>query len=209
MAFKVVHHTNEAAENDSMRKIVTAATTMLRHASPLAREIIDFLEARTPSVTIVVKNEPDPGFNCWKPGDANLDGGSGKVYWCSARPKQAGQPSAELGLIHELGHEYQLHTDRQKVLQSIESSGRVKVDQRKYISDFEDTVVLAIERPVAHDINNFLTNTLRIDPKSHLLEPIRDAYIRKNLFGAIVGPAPFIKQHEKPSKIEKNPRKWT
>ena len=156
----------------------------------------------------MVKDDQDPEFNRWAPGNATPQGGSGMVYWCSARPKMKGMPSAELSLIHELGHEYQLHTNRQKVLESLRRDGFVLIDRDKYLADFEDTVVLAIERPVAHEINAFLRNVMGVKEDSFLYEPIRKSYIRKKVFGAIKG-APFVKQDSKPSKIEKSPRGWT
>jgi hypothetical protein len=218
MGFKVVHLENWDLANGCEKKLLKqeparraqeafdAAIEYLKQ-SELATFILQGFDEREDITVIVVVNDsavPHPAerttdFNQWAPQlkagtqeEGSEDYGDSIIQWWSGKKKKAGDASAALGLMHEIGHEVQFRTEYEQWKKVVKptykkkygAAGGVQIDgfkmkgkaKKKFIANIEDTNVVALERAVANQINAALDT----DDKTRL-EPIRKAYLDERM----------------------------
>lgn len=179
------------------------AKKWLKDHSKLAKEILDdfdasdivvpvhvlMIEYKSGAGTIAGNYEALSGFNEYAPPDKKLGRKDWTVCWWSEKPKEANARSAELGLMHEIGHALQRLTQPTAFKEAVDPK-RGKKDIKKYGKPKtwqeagEDTLVISLERVVANQINTkhreeCKKGTINKQKLALLLEPIRLSYYDK------------------------------
>jgi hypothetical protein len=189
MAFEVKHYKMTSKNNEAEQQFVKAMN-FLKDYSPLAKEIIEDLEDSGSNIKVVVNDDKNQNlktnkdFNGWRPPMIKFKKSGSLIQWWSAREKVNGKRSAELGLMHEMGHALQFLSEHKQWKRAFQPKYKKLImyngtDMEE--SQIEDTVSISLERTVANEINEMLLEEKLARKISNAdyelrLEPIRKAY---------------------------------
>jgi hypothetical protein len=149
--------------NEIAKQKFNSAIQYLKSSSELAKMLIEELEGCPKTVEVIVRN--DDSGNDWRGPKMFQSNSGGTVHWYPDRVKTKENLSAELALMHELGHAYQFLSHEDWFASLVK--GRVGkfllpwrfclVKKRMEIpaiaQQFEDPNVQLIETEVAKQLN--------------------------------------------------------
>lgn len=162
--FLVISDREKSLSAEAAKAEFDKAVEYLSSKSSLAKDILRDLNLSGKTIQIIVQSSG--GANSWNP---SKQYSGGVVKWWPKRPKIAGQRSAALGLMHELGHALQFCLDPAWVKGVIKGGRRGRALSPDAATKLDEPVIDAIECTVANEINASLGGG-----DATQLEPIRE-----------------------------------
>ena len=180
-----VRHFREKLLDAKAKSKFDDAVDYLTQNSQFANWLILQLKCSGKAIEVLVSDgEPYARENSWAGPKFDLGNSGGTICWNASRPKEKGNRSAAMGLMHELGHAYQFLSEKQGVKAVMKprffgrcyQTGKQQqvVRSAEFIENIEDTNVAAIEQTVATEINASLKQK---NAPEELFEQVRESYI--------------------------------
>jgi len=210
--FIIIHRDNEYDHDDfskdkkAQKEWYRAIEYLMRAAPTTTNKVMDVLNATNKTIIVSVdtaleRPQNEEWDNCWIPvrkvGEP-LSLNASTIRWWAGKQKEWGKRGAELGLLHELGHECQWLKQKEKIrrkIRRVKENGEIEYTNFFwYLDNMEEWVVSKIETPAAKEINDYILAVRARDDVDnpgkfdYLLEPIRKQYHKRRGFNVSMVP---------------------